>query len=342
MNIKATIMKRCVRAVVCGVLAWMAAVPAHAAERPVSPITEAAQNAFWNGDFAELERQNTYYSQPGRVEPDATSQLDLFRQGLNTVFKNDVDNVEAYLQEVDRLTLQWATEHPASAFAHILHARSLYAHGWSYRGGTYAKDVPPEAWKDFHAYLRRAAEYLHAHADVALADSYAHHVLIEIGRGLAWKPEQLIAIADDGLKRNPEDTELLFAVTFSLLPKWQGDARMLDSYINHAVQQTRARFGTSMYARLYSAAARDQYGYDLFEDSLADWPRMKASFEDLLTRFPDSPHRLNRYAYMACVAKDRQTLAALLQRIGDAVDTADWGTNPERGLEGCRRLAAGK
>jgi len=325
-----------------GVLACVAAAPACAADKPLPPITQAAQEAFWTGDFAELERQNAYYSQPGRIEPDATSQLDLFRGGLNTVFSNDVGNVEAYLQEVDRLTLQWATEHPKSAFAHVLHARALYAHGWSYRGGSYAKDVPPAAWQDFHAYLRRAAEYLHAHADVALTDSYAHHVLIQIGRGLAWKPEQLIAIADDGLKRNPEDTELIFAVAFSLLPKWHGDARILDSYVNHAVQQTRARFGTSMYARLYSMAAGDQYGFDLFEDSLADWPRMKASFEDLLARFPDSPHRLNRYAYMACVAKDRQTLAVLLERIGDAIHTADWGTNPERGLEGCRRLAAGK
>lgn len=202
--------------------------------------------------------------------------------------------------------------------------------------------MPPDAWEHFHSYLRRAADYLNAHADVAFTDSYAHVVLLGIGRGLSWKPEQLIAIADDGLKRNPEDTELMFSVVKTLLPKWQGNARLLDSYINHAVQQTRGRFGTGMYARLYSVAAEDQYGFALFEDSFADWPRMKQSYEDMFARYPDSPHRLNLYAYMACIAKDRQTLAGLLAKIGDAVDTSSWGANPERRLEGCRRLAAGK
>jgi hypothetical protein len=310
-----------------------------AAEPSLPPITVAARDAFWIGDFAELERQNAILRQPGHIQPSGVSQLTLFRRGLNMVFKNNVENAEAYLKELDILTLQWASEHPESAFAHVLHADSLVAHAWSYRGGGYMKEVPPEAWKDFHAYLRRAAEYLHAHADVALTDSYAHDVLLTIGKGLSFRREQMLAIANEGLKRNPDDFGLYFAVLGSLMPKWGGDPRTVDNYIKSSTEQTRDRFGQGMYTSMYLWAAYDQFGHTLFEDSYADWDRMKQGFEDLLVRYSDNVGRLNGYAYMACLAKDKDTFLKQFGKIGKQIDREYWGANPERTLESCRRWA---
>jgi hypothetical protein len=299
----------------------------------------ASEQALWTGDFAELEKQNAYYSQPNRFEPDGRSQLDLFHEGLASVLKNSEENAEPYLKEMDILTLQWATENPKSALAHVLHAQALVEHGWSYRGGGYVKDVPPEAWKDYRAYLRRAVDYLNAHSDVALTDTYAHLVLLQIGRGLNFSNEQMIAIANDGLKRNPDNIELYFDTSGSLLPKWGGDARVLDNYIKYATEQTRAKYGLGMYARLYSAAAEDQFGHALFETSFADWDKMKQGFEDMLARYPNSPLRRNRYAYIACIAKDKDTLLKLLNELGTSFEAKEWGPNPERSLESCRRWA---
>lgn len=312
---------------------------ARAAEPVKAPIEAAAEEALWWGDFGALERQNALYKQPDRFEPDGTSQLALFRDGLGTVFKNHVDNAEVYLQEMDRLTLEWAVQHPESPLAHILHADALVEHGWSYRGGSFAKDVPPEAWKEFHAYLRRAVDYLHAHADVALTDSYAHSVLLQAGRGLGWNSEQMAAIANDGLRRNPDDIELYFDVLASLLPKWGGNARAVDNFINQAAERTRAKHGMAMYARLYSSAAEDEFGQALFEDSFADWSKMKQGYEDLFARFPASPARLNRYAYMACLAKDRDTLLKLFKDIGTRIEARHWGKGKERSVESCRSWA---
>jgi len=322
-------------------LALASLTPAVAADAKAtrSPITEASENALWWGDFGALEKQNAWFRQPGRLEPDGTSQLTLFRDGFGNVFNVKTNDPEIYLKELDLLTLQWAKEHPSSALAHILHARSLLAHGQSYRGGGYAQDVPPEAWKFYHEYLRQAAEYLKDHADVALTDSYAHYVLLEIGRGLGWSGAQMAAIADDGLKRNPDDVSLHFAVVGRLLPKWGGSPRELDTYIRQATEKTRAQFGSGMYARLYSAAAEDQFGSNLFQDSHADWDKMKQGYEDLLTRYPASIRQRNRYAHMACIAKDKDTLLRLLKEIGSEVRTEEWGDNPKRAVETCRLWA---
>ncbi|TFW29904.1 DUF4034 domain-containing protein [Massilia horti] len=309
------------------------------AEKPDPPITSQALWSLWWGDFDALEKQNAELRQPGHIAADGGSELAEFRTGIERILDSKLPHSEPYLRELEALTLQWATEHPKSALAHILHAQALLKHAWSYRGNGYAKEVPPEAWNDFLSYSRRAVDYLKAHADVALTDSYAHSTLLQIGMGLGWNARQLEAIAQDGLKRNPQDISLYFDIVTSLLPKWGGDVKTLDKYIRQVAQQTQADLGTGMYARLYSSAAEQQFGHALFEDSRADWPTMKKSWEDFLSRYPESPERRNRYAYMACLAKDKATLIAQLEQLGPKIDASQWGPNPERSLESCQRLA---
>jgi hypothetical protein len=307
---------------------------------PLPPITSAGQEAMWWGDFAAIEQHNALYRQPGRTGADGVTELGQFRNGVATVFNYKVKNPESYMKELDAITLQWAKQHPDSGLAHALHARALMAHAHSYRGGTYAKDVPPEAWAPYNDYLKQAATYLKDHADVALTDSYAHYVLLNIGRSLGWERKQLAAILEDGLARNPEDDDLYFAMLEALLPKWGGDARTLDAYIRKAAEQTRARLGLGMYTRLYDTVADGQYGTALFEDSHADWGKMKQGYEDLLAKHPGSPKRLNRYAFMACVAKDKPAFLRVIDQVGANLRTDEWGSNPERAVETCRRWAA--
>ena len=303
------------------------------------PIVTAAESALWWGDFGTLERQNAEYRQPGRFNPDGTSQLDQFRSGLARVFNARIKNPEPYMQELDAMTLQWAQANPLSPFAHVLHARALLAHGESYRGTGFAKDVSEDALTIYRRYLNEAAAYLKDHAEVALADSYAHYVLIRIGTGLGWTPAQLEVIAQQGLQRNPEDGALPLAMVDRLLPKWGGDSKSLDAYIRKAAANAHERSGAGLYAILYSKAEDEQYGKTLFEASRADWDTMKGSYEDILARYPDSSPYRNRYAYMACIARDRPVLQRLLEQLGTQLRTDAWGSNPERTIETCRSWA---
>jgi hypothetical protein len=309
------------------------------AKFPRSPVTTQAEQAFWWGDFAALDKQNDFLRHGKHATADDGSELELFRMGIDSVIGAQVAHREPYLQELEAQTLQWATENPKSALAHILYAKVLVAHAWSYRGGGYAKDVPPEAWKDFRAYLQRAADYLNAHGDVAFTDSYAYSVMITIGMGMGVDAKQLEVFVDEGIKRNPYDYTLYFDMLTPLMPKWGGDARTLDDYIRKVAMQTRAEYGMGWYARLYGDAADDDYGHELFQNSYADWPTMKQGYEDMMARYPDSPYRLNVYGHMACLAKDKATLQAVLAKLGNKLDASWWGPNGERSLEVCQRWA---
>jgi hypothetical protein len=332
------------RALLGRLAAWTLTAVACAAVPGVSraetpELTTKTTLAFWTGDFAALDKENERLKHGKHLYPDAGAERESFDRGLDAVIDNKVDHNEPYLRELEALTLEWATEHPQSSLAHVLHARVLVAHAWSYRGGGYAKEVPPEAWADFHKYLQRAAEYLKAHADVALTDSSAHALLLRIGTGLEWDNDTLMAIQQDGLKRNPDDVMLYFGMLTPLLPKWGGDPETLDRYIRAAAKQTQADYGMGMYARLYATAADEDFGHKLFENSLVDWPTMKKGYEDMQARFPNSPGRRSHFAHMACLAKDRPTLVALLAELGPKIDVSQWGPNPERSLESCQRWA---
>jgi hypothetical protein len=314
-----------------------AAVPCLSrAETPA--LTTETMQAFLKGDFAALDKENELLKHGKHIHTNGGSDVEYFRNGLGVVIYSKSDHNERYLSELETLTLQWATEHPKSSLAHVLHAWILMAHAWSYRGGGYAKDVPPEAWADFRNGLQRAAKYLQDHADVALTDSSAHDLLLSIGNGLDWDIETLKAIQQEGVMRNPNDIELYFDMLEPLLPKWHGNARILDKYIRDVTKQTEAVYGTGMYGRLYAIAAEKEFGHALFENSLADWPTMKKSYQDMLARFPSSG-RVNRFAYFACLAKDRPTLVALLAELGKKIDVSLWGPNPQRSLESCQRWA---
>lgn len=310
---------------------------AHAEVTPT--IADAAEIAFWWGNFDALEEQNARFRQPGAYNPDGTPQLILFRKGLERIFDRNVQHTEAYLQEVDRLTLEWATARPASALAQVLHAQALAMHGWSYRGHAFGSEVTPESWKQFDAYQRQASDYLQAHAAVAFTDSYAAVVLLRIGRALQLNGALLDAVLQQGLARNPDDIDLYIDRMLPLLPKWGGQPQQLDAYIRRSTDQARARLGAGLYARLYSAAAQDQFGAALFTDSAADWKTMQLGFDDLLSRFPDKTTWRNRYAYMACLVQDKAVLRTQLAELGSATHIAQWGYNGERTLEGCKRLA---
>src|SRR5450830_1598370 len=305
-----------------------------------SPITMKANEDFWIGDFAALERTNTELREKGGYTLEGRPEIAMFRIGLNNVFDAAVTPRELYLQELEALTLQWTTQYPQSALAHTLHAKALLKHAWSYRGNGFVKDVPPHSWKEFERYLRRAFDFLKTHGDVTLNDSYAHLTLLEIGKALSFDRKQMEVIAQDGLRRNPRDTELYFAMAGTLMPKWGGDTRTLDKYIRQVTVQTQEQYGTGMYAWLYSSAAMNEYGHALFQRSAADWSMMKQGYEDILQRFPDAIGRRNRYAYFACMAKDKPTLLAQLDKIGSQFDAGEWGENGERSLEGCQRWAS--
>jgi hypothetical protein len=319
-----------------GTLAQSRTAADELAER--NAIFDAAYWAFARADFAALERMHREYSLGAPRLSDGTRKVDRFRDGLQRVLDGPRNATDTYFQEVTRLTRQWADAHRESAFAQVLHARAVLAHGWFYRGTGLSSTVPPDAWPRFQARAEDALRFLAERADVAFTDSWGHHAAVSVGRAVGFEIGRIDAIAREGLKLDPEDDLLRYAALYSRLPKWGGDARVVDQFIEETVAQTQAIEGQAWYARLYAFAGLEQYSHRLFEDSRANWSKVKQGWEDRLRRFP-SFRTLNTYAYMSCIARDRDTFRQAMSRIGDQVIPDLWTPNAARTLDTCQAWA---
>jgi hypothetical protein len=338
-------MKKLPRRRLAAIVATVSALwitPGQAQPRPPNDgpaLVGEANGHLWWGDFESLERLHREVDGPGKLDADGLARIQRFREGVGQVVRDLRETGDAYLVELEALTLRWATERPLSALAHTLHARTLVARAWAYRGDGFARSVTPEGWRQFALHLDRAARHLASVDAVVETDSSAHRELLVVGRGLGWSLAQQQRIAERGLRANPDDIGLWGQLVVSALPKWQGDAAEVDRVIRRAAQATQGRRGDDLYARLYADAADGDFSHALFEDSRADWPRMRKGFRDMLQRWPDSTLNWNRFAYVACLARDRETLSEALDRVKDKPLLEAWGNNARRTFDGCQKLA---
>ncbi len=296
--------------------------------------------AYWWGDFATLQ---ALYARAAGAGARATSGEHLmltFRRGLRRVEEQRRLRTEEYTLQLERLTAQWLREHPDSTLAHGLYARALVARAWAARGGGYANTVPPQAWADFQRLQEQAVQHLVRNAAVALRHSFGYQTLAMAGRGLSWPAADVWKVAQEGLRKNPDDDGLRLTAMIAHLPKWGGDAVMLDRMIRDAAASAPAPRGDEVYALLYSQAAEDEFDHALFQDSAAEWPRMRQGLRDRLARHPGDAVSRNRLAYLACLAKDREAYLAVIGSLGDKPDLDAWGPNPSRVVADCKRWAA--
>jgi len=198
--------------------------------------------------------------------------------------------------------------------------------------------VVAESLKKYHRYAELALAQLRRAAPLAAADSYWNVQMMDTGLALNWGVDQLYALMETGLAKNADDDGLYFALVNRLLPKWGGNYEAVDRFIADAVERTRAKRGMELYARLYATVSYDSAAQGLFEDTRASWAKMKAGFEDLISRYPHPDHR-NQFAYFACMAQDREALRQQLAIIGSQPTLSFWGDNAERTFDACKRMA---
>jgi hypothetical protein len=302
-------------------------------------LRDEAARLFERGDFATLEARYMSYVHGKQRTPSGLTYVEAFDDGIDDIIDGPKTATEAYFRQLELLTKVWAQSHPLSPLAHDLHARALSKRGWYHRGTGMSNTVAPDAWAPFRRYQKQSADYLLGPGKAALQHGIGHSNLISRGLELDWPRDHLAAIAADGLKQNPDADDIHYRLLRGLLPKWGGSAVLVDRYINAVVEKTQAKDGTLWYSRLYAYAANQDFSHQLFQDSLAEWPKMKRSLEDLVAKYPD-PYNTNRFAYFACLAREKETFLSLMDRIGKNFIVDRWGTNPQQTMDSCRRWAS--
>jgi hypothetical protein len=310
---------------------------AHAGEREErAAIVEQAAQAMTTRDFASLERQYRSYTQPMQRTSSGAFKVQLFDDGVNQALRGGANDGEAFHLQWVTVTKDWAAANAKSPLAWLLHGQALMMHALYFRGAGHVDTVAPPALALFRKHAMEAAELLAAHVGVAGSDTGWNALMLSIGRRLGWPRNVMIRLFDDGIVKNPADFRLYHGMEHYFLPKWEGSAQALDEYINAVARRDPQGQGMEFYARLYSASGQEQFGHGLYSASRVDWSKMKQGLQDWTTRFPTAWNK-NIFAYHACIAGDRATLAGLLKELGNQVDVGLWEPNGRATYESCRQ-----
>lgn len=164
--------------------------------------------------------------------------------------------------------------------------------------------------------LGELRDHLDANADRLAADPHYFVLRLELGATLGEPASYLAALAEQGLRRYPDYTQLYFAA-LDWLPLYERiDAASLDALarLSQAGGRTEDHFG--IYARLvWHLVNRNPTAATALFRRL-DWNKVKLGISVVVGDYPDA-WNLNNFAFIACLAGDQETAAGLFDRISE-------------------------
>lgn len=285
------------------------------AEEYVRPLERTAQQykqKLWDRKFAELE-SDVKRARDGNLSlSDGQSLHTAIIGGITGCVTTGCDDEARDWQiRYDRLS-EWREKFPRSATVELAQAIYYFEYAYAVRGSGYANTVKNEAWPTFHENMEKAHQLLEKASPAAKQDPQWYVTMMHIAVAQAWDIDKFNKIYLQAQKQFPYYLSVYFVGANYFAPRWHGSPEDLRKFVENSVTRTQSKLGESMYARLNWALSTDS----MFSDGQADWPRMKSGFRRIVKDFPD-PWNVNKFAYFACMAGDKATVAELAPGIGD-------------------------
>ena len=289
----------------------------------------AANGAMWNDDFKKLERMHEEFVRERLRTNDGRWMAEAVQAGLDGAFHAADERLLKTLFE------RWEKALPESRLLPVAKAVMWQRLAWRARGNAGASQVPGEGMQVFQERLRMAGAALRESEATGKDSPIWYWVALIVAGGSGVPGSEFDALFNEAVTRYPTYQPLYNTRMNYLLPQWGGSYKAVDRFVADSVSRTSASEGQSYYALLYVDVATKHPG-DFFGETGVSWPRMKASFDDLLARHPDARNK-ELYATFACRARDRDTTARILTELGEAAKLG-YGS-PGVSTESCRRFA---
>jgi hypothetical protein len=309
---------------------WAAAIAAglslcvHAGETQVrDAISAEMRSAYARGDYRAIEDRYASALATSERLPSGLFVAGKIRRSLLPEDASilNVTDPDSSWAPMERKLSDWSAQFPQSSLAAVVLARTYLMHGWSFRGGGYARTVPAGAMAKVEYWTQRAYDTLMTKEKVGRKDPYWYMEMINISRIQGWEPDRFFGLVQEATTAFPQNYDLYFITAMRLEPRWGGSPQAIAGLADYAVRQTRKEEGESLYARIY-ADVGDELDIPLSDPSV-DWKRIKAGFEDILKRYPDN-WNVNKYARMACDARDQATSKRLLLQMKGNIEPEAW------------------
>lgn len=227
----------------------------------------------------------------------------------------------------------WIDKYPQYPTSKLVYAGSLLEYAFSHR---MTRD-----WEQYHYYILLTRKYLEEIKVTASKDPHWYVLMLLVAISQDWPLAEFLNLMEEGTSVHPYYYQIYFTGMNYLSPRWHGNKEKIEAFADAAVEKTREKEKTGMYARVYWYASQAEYGHRLFTDSAVVWNKMRQGIFDVIEQYPDQ-WNLNNFAYFSCLAKDKKTTKILMKRISLPIDSVweakevyqackDWADKPQVG-----------
>jgi len=277
---------------------------------------------FNSGNWTELDAvANQLRSQRLRFQGGAW-QLNVFYNTVGPAGQQTASDA-AWETQIARLQ-EWAQAEPASATPRIALADAYLAFAWKARGNGFANTVAPDGWTRFRQRVQKARTTLESAAQLNSGDPEWYRAMQTVALAQGWNREQVDALVDQALNKEPGYFAFAVAESNYLLPKWYGKAGETEEFAARVADRIGGPEGDATY---FLIAARINCCRKTQAPAIA-WARVRQGYAALEQLYGTNLFERNALAYLALKAGDGATAQAAFAKIGDDWDAIVWRSKP--------------
>lgn len=275
-------------------------------------LAEQVEDLFQKGNFSQLEKMADSFRKSRSHFPDGVWKIQIFYTGFDLSGRYPDWVFPKYIS----LAEEWQKSYPKSVTAQRVLAKVWFDYAWKARGSDYASDVKKDAWPLVEQRLEKAWRILNQPLAKGVDDCPERHNLqLRMAVALGSDRDTFESLFQEALREDPGYYHHYAVKADYLNPKWHGKEGEWQQFITNVADRNPQYNGATIYTRtVWSVYIRKDWT-DFNKRSGVSWDRMKAGFEQINRKFPNSPWILNNYAKFACRAGDRDTVIKLFKQI---------------------------
>lgn len=236
------------------------------------------------------------------------------------------DEPESMWQLHDQIHQAWTAARPESITARVAHANFQTDYAWHARGNGYADSVKEEGWKLFGERLAAAQKILVEARRLPDKDPVWWRAALRVALGAGIPRGDYDRLAAEAVAYEPKFWGYDTARSYSLLPRWYGQAGDWEAYADAAAKRPDG-LGTEAYARIVINLSG--YYDNVFRETQASWLQTRDGLALMRKQYPDSLEILSVSAKLATLAENRELAKELFDQLGDRYLPDVW-RKPER------------
>jgi len=213
---------------------------------------------------------------------------------------------------------EWITARPESATARIALANLFNNLAWAARGSGYSNTVSQAGWNMFAQRIQMAKKALLDAAQLKEKCPYWYEVAQNISVAEARDKAEAREVLDHAAAFEPTYYHFYREYANFLLPKWYGEEGETQAFAEEIAKRLPEPDASITYFEIASLLACQ---CDKERDSLEgmSWARVKDGYLALQRKYGVSEVKVNRFAYMAYVAGDKEAAQQAFAQIPNFV-----------------------